>query len=992
MKKRFLSAALAGAIALSCFTTVFADVTPVGTDFGTRGDGISINVITGAQQLLWEGAVLQSNGASENAFVTEDYGLGGKAPDDRSAVMKRTASGGSPFILFGGVGDKTADITVEASILVKQLPDDGTIRINDRTIGNNTPASILLRIDKEGNVDAVQTDGSRPKVGKIKTNEWHRVAVSYHFSDSGVVDTIYFDGKVVGSSSGAAKAFSQFRIFDAVANTSEYAIDDFKVYGGAYSGTAVADISTESDALMLKQGSVYMKESMDVNALKASLEYDGELKIFSDSSMKAELSSAEAVTDGSVIVNVSADGAVFKYYSVHTDMTYEKTDFGTSGDGRDIGIAAEAKAIWTAPTLYAADVSAVSYITEGYGLGGKNADDRSVVMIKSGKSSSYLNYGEFNGKKEDITIEGSILVTKLPDGDNIRILDRSRGTGSDAIIMTIDKDGNVAAMQTNGARRIVAKTQENEWHRFAVSYTFTDVGMTDTIYWDGEQVGSVTKADANFIQFRIVNAASTATEYAIDDFKVSYGAYAKDDYASIEAGADCIIHQDSIVYLNGAAAAEFKSGIKTDGSIKLYKDASLKEELADDESIETGNVLVSISPNGQRFRYYKIQTDKNISRSQFSENNTEKIISDGVVDGESGIKGVHISEDNYVIGSMGLGAKGEDDRSITFVKTAAADAGGNQYLDYSAMSGRNADFTIEGSVLINELPDEGTINFQERSLNEYVLQITKDGRVVSGLNTAGRIRENEWHRFALRYDFGDEGGLSVACYWDGEKVNVFSDESVNSFIAFRIHNAATNTAAFSIDDFRVYYGGYENSSQFKYVTSDMFLIDENSGEIYVEGSIWVSDFLEGVSEGRLYTDFSLKQEVGDMLADVEDGNVLVTVSDDGLLFKYYLIDVYNRGIFTCVNGAETTALAEGTVGAKAYLEIPDGEKASLVTAFYKGGAMIGCAKTEAAGNGGIIKIACDLGKFTAEDIEGMTVKAFVWYENQKPVEANAVME
>ena len=207
MEKRFLSAVLAGAMAFSCFTAVFADITPAGTDFGVRDDGVSINVTESAEQDLWSGSVLRSNGASENAFVTEDYGLGGKTADDRSAVMKRTASGGSPFIYFGGLSDKTADITVEASILVKQFPDDGTIRINDRTIGNNTAESILLRIDKEGNVDAIQNDKSRPKIGKVKINEWHRIAVSYKFSDSGVEDTIYFDGEKVGSSSGSAKAF-----------------------------------------------------------------------------------------------------------------------------------------------------------------------------------------------------------------------------------------------------------------------------------------------------------------------------------------------------------------------------------------------------------------------------------------------------------------------------------------------------------------------------------------------------------------------------------------------------------------------------------------------------------------------------------------------------------------------------------------------------------------------------------------------------------------
>ena len=104
----------------------------------------------------------------------------------------------------------------------------------------------------------------------------------------------------MGSSSGSAKAFIQFRILNAASNTAEYAIDDFKAYGGEYAGAALADISSVSDAAMLKQNNVYVKESIDADTLRAALTYEGELKIFADSDMKTELDGTEAIYEGNV--------------------------------------------------------------------------------------------------------------------------------------------------------------------------------------------------------------------------------------------------------------------------------------------------------------------------------------------------------------------------------------------------------------------------------------------------------------------------------------------------------------------------------------------------------------------------------------------------------------------------------------------------------------------------------------------------------------------
>lgn len=595
-------------------------------------------------------------------------------------------------------------------------------------------------------------------------------------------------------------------------------------------------------------------------------------------------------------------------------------------------------------------------------------------------------------------------------------------------ILKFHGDGRITVQNAEKGRY-----QKGQWQRVAFS-TYQD-GTVD-IWVNGVPVAEKAKYSnaAGFngygwLRMAFFNPAKAEdlsipefrnAKLALDDYHEYAGAYQPAAEDSVEysftASSGFVTEKNEIFLPKGKTAEELLGALTQNGKMpKLYRDASLTETFTTG-SLEIGNILLLVSANGKQLRYLSLVSPELPVGRDFdkadngwgAQDNQEKLFS---VEYRDGLYGKKTGDRSYVAsGNIPAGKEAGDGRSIRFSMEMGAQALNETdwkvasksvvTVEFSmAAEGDFGDVTLQGRPrFFNKLHPELNVDSKNRGIRAY-LRVFPDGTVKlkDGAETAPfRLNPKEWFRVALTFY---PESLTYDLYINGELVleqDVISNGFVNAeeweYRGMQWFSPSVNfekgavqmprEACMALDDFKLFMGKYDTDDRVVMVSG--YKKDDNLGIMEIPGQLSVSDFAAGLSCGTavptLYTDHSFSEKMTD--GYVQDGNLLMVTSPNGLVRKYYTLRTagltYDQRIRLYVDGAESDRLAPGIlkaeISAKSSAQKSDGV---LVLAVFRDNVLqeIVVDEKKQFTDSVNFSVTKDL---SGQSLDGVTVKAMFW--------------
>ena len=995
---------------------------------------------------------------------------------------------------FFGAAQPDAVRTMELSVKYNENVEEAKLQSYIST--NTTAWSWWTTLDwvtfKEGKIFVNNKD-----IGlAAKSDEWYRIVVEEHYDTTQA--KVYINGKLYAPEfdTSSVGRISGNRWTQCMANVTasdktgtrdvRIAIDDLKVYDEAYAPTGNETISytTTNGSYSASTRELTVMENTSVSVVLVYIDTTAEKYMVSsfDANVKKESGS---VADGDVVVLRSADKKTIEYVYIKTkSITIDyKTNYDFTDASQKLNLANGGK-VAEGYTAVAAQVD---------GKSGKDADDKvyaaSVTGLPYGTAGNisfelpYFTYDFYGEAKSDVirTMELSVKYDENIDEALLRS-NVSRHPSAwqwDGVLDWVTfKDGKIFV---NGSDTgLVAKP--NEWYRIAVEEHYDST--MPKVYINGQmftanfkETGSDRISGNKWTQFigNITANDKTGTRdggIAIDDLKVYEGAYMP---TGNEAISYTISRGNYLPTLRGflvpdnATVSDVLGYVDTEAEKYVIDslDSNIKKEAG---AVSNGNVIVLKSADKKTIEYLHIYQGREsmiVDSDGFNASSAYTMFGDDTYANKGVTTGIYSKEStdySFDMSVSNLPANVASENRYNFMANANLCSADSFTREFSI--GADGDFDVIKLVTRCSFVDkDGNTTCQDDKGNNILmyqepLVLSKDGDVNSGSAYLfdKTFKEKQWYRVAItiypkecKYDLYLNNENVVTKEWLGinEKLHDSDMFDITSIDWFQIQPAYAEKESGDVrnghvyvDDTITYYGEYyadtENSVE---ISSTEYTIDEEEGSITVPADTAIDSFAGnmdfGTSQPAIYTDNTYTAEVDDTLSD---GNILIAVSANGLVRKYYTIKTEGTGpspspdpsespepstspdpsespepstspdpsespepstspdpsespkpsdelrcddIKIYVNDTETNTLAAGTVKATTSMYVPDNmpeQTGKLIIAVYKNGVLHSVKMEEKKATG-----KTDF-EITTNVIEtaGVTVKAFFWDNNMKP--------
>lgn len=557
--------------------------------------------------------VIKIDNSSSASVVS---GMFGKRDSDKSMFAgsespSAAATSAMTDILIGNSGFSSGDILHYSTLLA---------------VGNDSPASKIIRLHASSNVDILTIDANGlyvytkgTSLPKMRANQWYKYDFVIKTGSPNIMD-VYVNG---------FKAASDILIPEVISSTSEittryvmtagvadgYYIDDSSVT--CYNADAQilnpeisatnskADIKT--DAIYVADDSYTVAEFVRDTASNVPFEvrtFDG-----------YPASSASSVAGNNVVFRAK-DGAEI-YLPVYTENTvWFSNDFETDGG------------------LFSLNGGASEIKSSGRGrLGNAN-----YITVGSGAKARLESKPLMYFDSEKVTVESGVLA---PDaiGNSAVLYLKEFDESSVRPIVTFAPDGKILFSNDNSYNSTSdsgLKWQPGLWYHIGATFNINEGG--GTVYLNGRELGYLnvfSKGEyVHTVGFDVAGANAVA---AIDNVKVYAGEY---DYESdivdpiVTTIRDLAI--DDVkreIYIDSKNDSYLWNECVADG-VKIYTDYTLDTQVdPDTDSIEIGNVVPVVSKDGKVAEYYVV---KDISDSSiYIVKQNGEYISRGVVSSDN---------------------------------------------------------------------------------------------------------------------------------------------------------------------------------------------------------------------------------------------------------------------------------------------------------------------------------------------------------------------
>ncbi len=440
-----------------------------------------------------------------------------------------------------------------------------------------------------------------------------------------------------------------------------------------------------------------------------------------------------------------------------------------------------------------------------------------------------------------------------------------------------------------------------------------------------------------------------------------------------------------IIKYGGAdiTAASFKQSLVTTGVLTAYVVDANGVQVSDSASIY-GNIIKFITTNGDEIFY-------TASMSLSDETDfDEGVTSDGKIRANDSLNGsfTYEIEGHEILGVVALGGKPQHDTSVAIKTTDynyAPDTAA-PYLEYKTNSASHLTSTFELSAYLEGRDLQFQLEMPDISA---LFLFNKNGTITAGDEVVGIWEEGRWYRVAFTLY---PNTPYIDLYLNGKfmkKLNIGSSEEVFDKIRLALNlSEGVSNGLLAIDDFKYYTGEYNGAGAFGETVSNSsgYIVSEQAKEIYTTerdtSSSLVSKVAFASSDITVYTDNSFNEKVNQ--ADLmDDGNIVVLKSSDGLMFDYYKIKVMESigTPFITIDGWKRYKVSEGTAGAEIYSNLPIGETAKLIFACYRHDVLEGIALEEITGGFKCTKAVYG----NIEDADGISFKVIIISEGIRPL-------
>lgn len=344
-------------------------------------------------------------------------------------------------------------------------------------------------------------------------------------------------------------------------------------------------------------------------------------------------------------------------------------------------------------------------------------------------------------------------------------------------------------------------------------------------------------------------------------------------------------------------------------------------------------------------------------------------------------------------GQNGVGGRPQEDQSFV-IDTAGFGTGigeADPFLTFESPANLTQPFTVEASLLARGRDAEYRFDIMlnnDAGKSVMPLLLKQDGYLYSMGIKQGKWTENQWYRVACtiypgtpymdvyingkqlfdKFDAAKMVGLETAEYYKRFKMLALYPKQEGDY---------NGLAAF--DDFRLTEGVYTPPADLAQpeAVSQNYEISGGLAVIREEGALAMS-VLGGFdrTDLRLYENNDFTKEYT-FFEPVSTGNVLVCKSADSPVYRYYTVVVPSELDVPklYVDGAAASEVKTGKLSAKAFVELAEGQTASLIVASYRNGRLEQI-KMQPADQAGANLLTCELGM--VDNAEGLSVKAMVW--------------
>lgn len=253
--------------------------------------------------------------------------LAGKEAGDKSLGLRVSdymgaAGSNDPYLDYTMTKGLTGTYTVEASLYLEGT--DMTFASLDMIFDGDTKKAVpLFRCMKNGDLSM----GVSGRVGTWSEKQWYRMAATVYQENDGTYMEIYLNGEnmtnkqKVGEYS-YCKRFKYLGLFPNAGGpyNGAFAVDDFKIYSGVYTGeTQKPQITSTSPLYTIDQeaGTLLMNQSETDNIyLLVKNKLQGSFTGYTAADCKTKIGNADKMKTGNILVAKNAAGTIFNYYKV----------------------------------------------------------------------------------------------------------------------------------------------------------------------------------------------------------------------------------------------------------------------------------------------------------------------------------------------------------------------------------------------------------------------------------------------------------------------------------------------------------------------------------------------------------------------------------------------------------------------------------------------------------------------------------------------------
>lgn len=628
------------------------------------------------------------------------------------------------------------------------------------------------------------------------------------------------------------------------------------------------------------------------------------------------------------------------------------------------------------------------------GVYGKSSTDYSKTLRIHSTDADGINITKANAN----TVYYSIESATIPE--NGQYYEFMAATSGDAVI-----DVQVSTLCTVKLTSDANWNSEG-WNKVGLWFPINTEKCEFYLYLNGNVIytlNTTKPTKAKRIRLRVTIPIGTKDAFAAFDnyYKSDSGLAACPAYSTINlASASGVLHGDSVIYENPASmtVADLKKDISIGANVtanvcpaELVVPAAMAKKgstcateyaapKADNEKIATGDKLVLTE--GGEVRTVTIADISSLTTNIDFDGNDEEVSTKN-----TNVNVTPSKEPNVSLNTTKA-------LKISATKNAEATAATRvelNSLDTNLLLGKSK-ATIEFSMLATGAYDmfEAHCYYKDgaNTTKNFKMFSTDAQGIVTSNSMNGINLDNKWIRVALTLD---PANYSYDVYLNGDKV-VDGDELIHtkndfslSRIAANIQPSSTTEAAIlAIDDITIYPGDYKYD---KTITAPVNAYEANQ-RIYANKNDDYAAFMNSVSvaEGDSKVLYSYQGGTYTQKNDsVNEGDILVITSADGLLRKYFTVTKNSKLVFT-KPVIDATGKISASCSVKYFSCDPDEKKkAVLVLAVYDGNKLIKVVSDakENISTTGSYQFSVNSNE---EAKSGISAKAFMWetFETLKP--------